>query len=113
MLYEEFLIGTEKPDNEWTYAEYKRIEAIYNNDNSMEKSDAYKMYQEPNDLIKALLDKISDYKAEMICAKAENRSLKSQVERLERVAKAKQAQIDEIERIINDIPKRVEAVFYD
>lgn len=36
MLYSEFLIGTEAPDNAYTYAEYKRIEKIYNADNNPE-----------------------------------------------------------------------------
>ena len=62
MLYEEFLIGTEAPDNAHTYAEYKRIEAIYNNDNRMEKQDAYNMYQKPDKLTEDLLLEISRLK---------------------------------------------------
>ena len=62
MLYEEFLIGTEAPDNAHTYAEYKRIEKIYNADNTMEKQAAYAMYQKPDTLVEDLLKEISRLK---------------------------------------------------
>lgn len=45
MLYCEFLEGTGAPDNQHSYKEYKRIEKIYNADDTMEKQDAYAMYK--------------------------------------------------------------------
>ena len=49
MLYCEFIEGTGAPENEYTYAEYERINRIYMEDNSLEKSDAYKMYRKPDE----------------------------------------------------------------
>lgn len=60
MLYSEFLQGTQAKDNLHTYSEFQRIEKIYNSDDSMGKSDAYKMYQEPDALIKTLLEELED-----------------------------------------------------
>ena len=80
MLYSEFLIGTEAPDNMHTYAEYKRIEAIYNNDNSMEKKDAYNMYQKPDEFTKSLLEEISRLRAENSELQYKNKKQSSQIE---------------------------------
>jgi len=82
MLYGEFLVGTDQADNDWTYSEYKRIEAIYNADNSMSKEDAYKMYQEPNELIKNLLDSVKEYKADTIEARAAFKKEHEEADRL-------------------------------
>lgn len=60
MLYNEFLNGTNASDNLYTYSEYKRIECIYNNDNSMDKSDAYAMYQPPSGIIAELLKELDE-----------------------------------------------------
>lgn len=78
MLYSEFLIGTEAPDNLHTYAEYKRIEAIYNDDNSMEKQDAYAMYRKPDALTSELLKEISKLQEK-------NSQLQGKVDQLEKI----------------------------
>lgn len=43
MLYSEFLKGTGAVDNQETYNEYKRVEQIYMEADSMTKEDAYRM----------------------------------------------------------------------
>ena len=80
MLYSEFLIGTEAPDNMHTYAEYKRIEAIYNNDNTMEKKDAYAMYQKPDQLTESLLEEISKLRMENSDLQYKNKKQAEQIE---------------------------------
>lgn len=55
MLYCEFLEGTGAPENAYSWAEYKRIEKIYNADDTMEKRDAYALYQKPDELTEALM----------------------------------------------------------
>ena len=84
MLYKEFLIGTEAPDNAYTYAEYKRIEAIYNNDNRMEKQDAYAMYQKPDKLTENLLLEISTLKEKNADLSWEIKKAKKQIEELKK-----------------------------
>lgn len=90
MLYYEFLNGTGAPDNAHTYAEYKRIEKIYNADDRMEKSDAYAMYQKPDKLTAALLEEIFKLKEErsgLSCklrnAEKQVEDMKSQIKKLE------------------------------
>ena len=85
MLYEEFLIGTEAPDNAHTYAEYKRIEAIYNNDNRMEKQDAYAMYQKPDKLTEDLLLEISRLKEKNADLSWKLKKAEKQIEELEQI----------------------------
>lgn len=58
MLYSEFLIGTGAKDNLYTYSEYQRIEHIYNNDNLIDKCDAYKLYNEPSPIISQLISEL-------------------------------------------------------
>lgn len=60
MLYSEFLSGTNAKDNLHTYSEYERINVIYNNNDSMDKSDAYKLYREPDELTTKLLHELED-----------------------------------------------------
>lgn len=85
MLYEEFLIGTEAPDNAHTYAEYKRIEVIYNNDNTMEKQDAYAMYQKPDKLTEDLLMEISSLKEKNANLSWKLKRAESKIEELEKI----------------------------
>ena len=59
MLYCEFLEGTGAPENAYSWAEYQRIEKIYNADDTMEKRDAYALYQKPDELTEALMNEIS------------------------------------------------------
>ena len=58
MLYCEFLEGTGAPENAYSWAEYQRIEKIYNADDTMEKRDAYALYRKPDELTEALMDEI-------------------------------------------------------
>lgn len=60
MLYSEFLLGTNAKDNLHTYSEYERINVIYNNNNSMDKTAAYKLYREPDELTSKLLQELED-----------------------------------------------------
>lgn len=60
MLYNEFINGTGAPDNVHTYEEFKRIEAIYNADNSLSKADAYAMYQKPLPYIAELMESLEE-----------------------------------------------------
>lgn len=41
MLYSEFLIGAEMPANKETYSLYEKVNALYMEDNSWNKEDAY------------------------------------------------------------------------
>ena len=41
MLYSEFLRGTEMPDNKEVYSLYERVNALYMENNSWDKEDAY------------------------------------------------------------------------
>lgn len=47
MLYSEFLEGTGQPENIWTHKEYERINRIYNDNENMEKEEAYALFQNP------------------------------------------------------------------
>ncbi|MBQ7067128.1 MAG: hypothetical protein IJN92_09955 [Lachnospiraceae bacterium] len=47
MLYSEFLKGTGQPENIWTHKEYERINRIYNDNENMEKEEAYALFQNP------------------------------------------------------------------
>lgn len=112
MLYGEFLIGTEQPDNEWTYAEYKRIEAIYNNDNSMSKSDAYKLYQEPNGIIAELLESKTNFKADMIEARAALRAKSEEADKLRHEVGEARAQIIRLEAELNRYKRAAHDLYY-
>lgn len=56
MLYDEFLRGTRTTENEYNYAEYRRIEKIYMDSDNMSKEEAYKLYNTPNDLLLTLME---------------------------------------------------------
>ncbi len=56
MLYEEFLAGTKAIDTVETFAEYKRVEAIYMQSDLMTKEDAYRM---------AKVETVKQHEAEM------------------------------------------------
>ena len=84
----------------------KRIEEKINNDNAMEKSDAYKMYQEPSKVVSQLLDELKEAREQA----RENAYLlvkaQKQIEKLEaraRVADSLQATIDEAARKAHDL----------
>ena len=108
MLYDEFLAGTEKPDNAWTFAEYKRIEKIYNNDNRLEKSDAYKMYREPDELTRSLIEAAEDYKAQMIKAKSEIKALWEEIDQRDQEIKFYKDQLTEIRSLAAQIKYEAE-----
>lgn len=112
MLYGEFLAGTQQPDNPYTYSEYKRIEAIYNNDNSMEKEDAYKLYQEPNEITAELLDRAADYKADLIIARASFREQKEEADRLRKEVGEARAQILKLEIELNKFRTAAHQLYY-
>ena len=86
MLYNEFLIGTEAPDNAHTYAEYKRIEKIYNADNNLEKSDAYAMYQGPDKLTQELLSENQKLKSKLTEQRFKIQDLEKEIEQLKKEA---------------------------
>jgi uncharacterized protein YydD (DUF2326 family) len=112
MLYSEFLTGTEAPDNEYTYSEYERINAIYNNNNSLTKGDAYRMYQEPPQLIKNLIESRNTYKADMIAARAENRATHDELNaKLHELGQAR-AEILKLEAEINRYRNAAHALYY-
>lgn len=112
MLYAEFLIGTEKPDNEWTYAEYKRIEAIYNNDNSMSKADAYKMYKDPGELIQGLITDKANYKAASIAAKSLYNSEHEEAEKLRKELGEARVQILRLEQQLRRYESAAHDLYY-
>lgn len=84
MLYSEFLAGTFEPDNLWTHAEYKRIEKIYNDNESMTKEEAYKLYRRPDQLTQIMLDTIGDYKAEAISEKIAREAAEKKAKELQK-----------------------------
>lgn len=99
MLYNEFLNGTNAPDNPHTYAEYKRIEKIYNADNRMEKIDAYKMYQKPDELTKTLLTEISRLKDERYQLESKLNKIKKENEELRKVQSSYKSLQEEAEEL--------------
>ena len=112
MLYGEFLAGTQQPDNPYTYSEYKRIEAIYNNDNSMEKEDAYKLYQEPNEITAELLDRAADYKADLIITRASYREKVKEADRIRKELGEARAEILRLEMQIRRYENAAHQLFY-
>lgn len=88
MLYDEFLNGTGATDNAYNFAEYRRIEKIYINSDSMSKADAYKLYVAPNDFIVGLM--------------AQNSRLQSQVYDLK-------SKLDGAETALQDATRKYEA----
>lgn len=86
MLYSEFLIGTEAPDNAHTYAEYKRIEKIYNANNNLEKSDAYAMYQKPEGLTQELLLENQKLKSKVTEQRFKIQDLEKEIKQLKKDA---------------------------
>lgn len=101
MLYCEFLEGTNAPDNMHTYAEYKRIEEIYNNDNSMEKHDAYALYQKPDALTAELLTEISRLKAENYQLRAKNHKLEKSCDELKENQQKYNSLMEEAQKLKN------------
>lgn len=92
MLYSEFLNGTYEPDNKWTYKEYQRIEAIYNEHEEMTKEEAYKLFREPDDFTRMLLDEIAELKESKATWHARAEKLQKDVDKLQ--SKLKEATIN-------------------
>lgn len=81
---EKKLKETLAPDNAYTYAEYKRIEKIYNADNNPEKSDAYAMYQKPDGVIQELLLENQKLKSEITEQRFKIQDLEKEIEQLKK-----------------------------
>ena len=112
MLYGEFLVGTNQNDNDWTYAEYKRIEAIYNANDSMSKEDAYKMYREPNELIQDLIIDKANYKSASIAAKSLYNSEHEKAEKLSTELGEARAQILRLEQQLRRYENAAHDLYY-
>lgn len=82
MLYCEFLEGTGAPENAYSWAEYQRIEKIYNADDTMEKRDAYALYRKPDELTEALMNEISALREQNRRLRKEKFSLIEEVDEL-------------------------------
>lgn len=112
MLYGEFLVGTNQPDNEWTFSEYKRIEAIYNEDDHMEKATAYKMFREPDEVIQELITNKNRFKAEMIEARSQFKAKSEEADKLRRELGEARAQILRMEVEMNRYKRAAHDLYY-
>ena len=74
MLFDEFLKGTNTTENDWTLSEYARINKLYMESDTMTKAEAYSLYNEPDQLIKDLMDDKATYKAEFLKARKQQRA---------------------------------------
>ena len=79
MLYSEFLEGTKASDNRYNYSEYCRINNLYMESDSMTKTDAYKLYNPPNDFVLTLLDENSQLKKQISKIAKENMELEEKL----------------------------------
>lgn len=96
MLYSEFLNGTYEQDNPWTYKEYKRIEAIYNDNDEMTKEAAYKLFREPDDFTKELLEELTDVKNSKSVYRARVEKLEKDIKALEDTLRSKDTVINSL-----------------
>ena len=96
MLYSEFIVGTGAPDNKHTYSEYERINRIYNEDNRMEKSDAYRMYRKPDELTLELMNELED-------ARQQARENAIEIIKLRKEIEAMQEKLDGKNRVISSL----------
>lgn len=119
MLYSEFLNGINKTENKYNYAEYERINAIYNANNDMTKEDAYKLYNEPNEVIKALLEENSFLKDLNLNKEIENSKMRKTIQELkdknaslESVRKSLQLSLYECLKESEIAAKRISNIIY-
>ena len=119
MLYTEFLNGTFEPDNKWTYKEYKRIEAIYNNNNDMTKEEAYRLFREPDPFTRELLEEIAELKSlniqkEINLSKLEKdkKTLTEKIESQERTIKSLLLTRDEIIKEVEVCKSHISNIFW-
>lgn len=112
MLYSEFLIGTEAPNNPHTYAEYKRIEKIYNADNNLEKSDAYAMYQKPEGLTQELLLENQKLKSEVTEQRFKIQDLEKEIKQLKKDAWKYKDLKNEAEELKKQIQRSYDDIMY-
>ena len=103
MLYCEFLEGTGAPENAYSWAEYKRIEKIYNADDTIEKRDAYTMYREPDELTEALMNEISALRDQNRQLRKEKAELSAQIEEMNIIMKHDDEMLRNIGRRIRDL----------
>ena len=110
MLYSEFLTGTNQTENDWTLEEYNRINALYMDSDTMTKEEAYRLYNEPDQLVKNLLEDKATYKAEMISARArlrteheENLSLRIELEKAKKHAANLEDQLNKIKNAAHSL----------
>ena len=103
MLYSEFIEGTQKPDNKWTYSEYERINRIYNTNNEMSKQDAYKLYQDPDSLTQSLLEDAAIWKAYYVEKSATADKAQKTIEELNQTIKELREEISEIHHLARRI----------
>ena len=103
MLYCEFLEGTGAPENAYSWAEYKRIEKIYNADDTMEKRDAYAMYREPDELTEALMNEIRELRDQNRRLRKEKAELSEQIEEMNIIMKHDDEMLRNIGRRIRDL----------
>lgn len=104
MLYCEFLEGTGAPENAYSWAEYQRIEKIYNADDTMEKRDAYALYQKPDALTQALLEEISVLREVTRILRKENMDLSEQIIEMNIIMKHDN-------EMLQDIGKRIKSLY--
>lgn len=112
MLYSEFLIGTEAPDNAHTYAEYKRIEKIYNANNNLEKSDAYAMYQKPEGLTQELLLENQKLKSKVTEQRFKIQDLEKEIKQLKKDAWKYKDLKNEAEELKKQIQRSYDDIMY-
>lgn len=108
MLYSEFLAGTEAPDNKHTYSEYKRIEKIYNNDDNMEKADAYKMYQKPDSFTAELIEDLEDARQQARDNATEVIKLRKELEAMREKLNSKDGVIKSLDLSLRETLKEVD-----
>ena len=103
MLYCEFLEETGAPENAYSWAEYQRIEKIYNADNTMEKRDAYALYQKPDALTQTLMKEISVLRDQNRRLRKEKAELSAQIEEMNIIMKHDDEMLRNIGRRIRDL----------
>lgn len=111
MLYCEFLEGTGTTENAYTYAEYKRVEGIYNANENMTKADAYAMYREPDELTVALLNEISSLRTKNADLRLENKSQSKKIEDLEFELRFRRDYLKDLKRDLDNALYTIEDKF--
>ena len=112
MLYSEFLDGINQTENKWNYEEYNRINDLYMNSDTMTKEEAYRLYEEPSQLVKDLMEEKNTYKAEMITARAAYKTEHEEPDKTRRELGEARAQILRLESELRRYQRAAHDLYY-